>query len=187
MVSSEGCGNAVFRFTMRVSLLRGIDRVQGKHRVIISQWWGRTRTNFSERQAALLTEQKKLFVDEYIRTGCKNATQAAKNAGYSARSAGSQAHDLLKTPEVQAYLSERKAAFVKDIQEEFVYHAKEALDVLHEILQNPEAQDKDRISAAKEFLDRAGFKPPEQVTLSGEIKSNPFAGLTTDELRRLIK
>ncbi len=72
-------------------------------------------------------------------------------------------------------------------QEEFVYHAKEALDVLHEILQNPEAQDKDRISAAKEFLDRAGFKPPEQVNLSGEIKSNPFAGLTTDELRRLIK
>ena len=63
----------------------------------------------------------------------------------------------------------------------------EALYVLHEILQNPEAQDKDRISAAKEFLDRAGFKPPEQVTLSGEIKSNPFAGLTTDELRRLIK
>ena len=171
---------------MRVSLLRGIDRVQGKHAPLYAVV-GAGAAILQERKAAMLTEQKKLFVDEYIRTGCKNATQAAKNAGYSARSAGSQAHDLLKTPEVQAYLSERKAAFVKDIQDEFVYHAKEALDVLHEILQNPEAQDKDRISAAKEFLDRAGFKPPEQVTLSGEIKSNPFAGLTTDELRRLIK
>ena len=135
----------------------------------------------------MLTEQKKLFVDEYIRANCKNATQAAKNAGYSPKTAGSQAHDLLKTPEVQAYLSERKAAFVKDIQEELVFHAKEALDVLHEILQNPAAQDKDRIAAAREFLDRAGFKSPEQVNLSGEIRSNPFAGLTTDELRRLVK
>ena len=61
----------------------------------------------------MLTEQKKLFVDEYVRTGCKNATQAAKNAGYSPRSAASQAHDLLKTPDVQAYLNERKAAFVQ--------------------------------------------------------------------------
>ncbi|MFQ9148210.1 MAG: terminase small subunit [Eubacteriales bacterium] len=132
----------------------------------------------------MLTEQKKLFVDEYIRTGCKNATQAAKNAGYSARSAGSQAHDLLKTPEVQAYLSERKAAFVKDIQEEFVYHARKPSTCFTRYCKTPRLRTKTAFQRRRNS-DRAGFKPPEQVTLSGEIKSNPFAGLTTDELAGL--
>jgi hypothetical protein len=46
-------------------------------------------------------------VQEY----CKdfNATQAGIRAGYSEKTAGSQAHDLLKNPEIRAAIEERKA------------------------------------------------------------------------------
>ena len=43
---------------------------------------------------------------------------------------------------------------------------------------------KDKIAVAKDFLDRAGFKPKDEVNLSGEL-NNPFAGLTTEELKKL--
>lgn len=56
----------------------------------------------------VLTEQRKLFVDEHLKLRCKNATQAAVNAGYSPKSAQSQASQILKDTEVQKYLEERK-------------------------------------------------------------------------------
>ena len=46
-----------------------------------------------------LTEKQKRFVSEYLVD--LNATQAAIRAGYSAKTAGSQAFDLLKKPEIQ--------------------------------------------------------------------------------------
>ena len=37
---------------------------------------------------------------------------------------------------------------------------------MRQILQNPDAKDKDRLAAAREFLDRAGFKPIDKVIVS---------------------
>lgn len=42
-----------------------------------------------------------------------------------------------------------------------------------------------RLMAAKDILDRAGFKPECNVNLSGTVK-NPLAGLTTEELKKLV-
>jgi len=52
-----------------------------------------------------LNEKQQRFCDEYLID--LNATQAAIRAGYSEKTAGSQAFDLLKKPDVQAYLEER--------------------------------------------------------------------------------
>lgn len=133
----------------------------------------------------MLNEQRKQFVDEYIRLRCKNAKQAAINAGYSPKSAQSQASQILNDPNVQDYLQQRKNELSQELKQEFVFDALEARKVMFDILQNPEAADRDRITVAKDFLDRAGFKPTEEVNLSGELK-NPFEGLTTEELRRLV-
>lgn len=54
-----------------------------------------------------LNEKQRRFVDEYLID--LNATQAATRAGYSAKTAGSQAFDLLKKPEIQEYMEERRA------------------------------------------------------------------------------
>lgn len=133
----------------------------------------------------MLTEQRKMFVDEYIKLRCKNAGQAAINAGYSSKSAQSQASQILKDSEVLEYLQKRKNEISQELRQEFIFDALEARKVMHDILTNPESEDKDRISVAKDFLDRAGFKPTDEMKLSGNL-NNPFAGLSTDELKKLI-
>lgn len=133
----------------------------------------------------MLTEQRKMFVDEYLKLRCKNAGQAAINAGYSAKSAQSQASQILKDSEVVEYLNERKNEMSQELRKEFIFDALEARKVMYDIMKNPEAEDKDRISVAKDFLDRAGFKPTDEVKVSGNI-NNPFEGLTTEELKALV-
>lgn len=132
-----------------------------------------------------LNDQRMLFVDEYIKLRCKNATQAAINAGYSEKSAASQASQILKDYEVLEYLEQKKTSISKGLQQEFIFDALEARAEMYRILKDPAADDKDKISVAKDFLDRAGFKPTESVSVSGVV-NNPMSGLTTEELKKLI-
>lgn len=115
------------------------------------------------------TRQQKLFVDEYLRLRKSNATQAAINAGYSPKTASSQASQLLNNSKVLKYLEERERAIAQELQEEFIFDAIEARKVLYEIMKDPEARDMDRINAAKDFLDRAGFKPTEKMVLNADV------------------
>lgn len=126
-----------------------------------------------------------MFVDEYIKNRCKNAGQAAISAGYSPKTAQSQASQILKDTEVVEYLKQRKNEISQSLRQEFVFDALEARKVMYDIMNNPGAEDKDRIAVAKDFLDRAGFKPTDEVKLSGEV-NNPFAELTTEELKKLV-
>ena len=61
-----------------------------------------------------LNERQRRFVDEYLVD--LNATQAAIRAGYSEKTSYSQAHDLLKKPEIQARIAELRAAQVERTQ-----------------------------------------------------------------------
>lgn len=128
-----------------------------------------------------------MFVDEFVKMRCKNATQAAINAGYSQKSAPSQASQILKDAKVIEYLDMRKEQIRSELREEFVFDALEARKVMYAILNNDDAKDADRIKVATDFLDRAGFKALDKVELSGDINTNnPFEGLTTEELKKLI-
>ena len=42
-----------------------------------------------------------------------------------------------------------------------------------------------RLNAAKDILDRAGFKPEDKVEINGNV-NNPLAGLSTEELKKLV-
>lgn len=55
-----------------------------------------------------MNQKQKTFASEYVID--YNATQAAIRAGYSERSAYSQAHELLKKPEIQEAIKELEAA-----------------------------------------------------------------------------
>lgn len=56
---------------------------------------------------AKLNDKQRRFATEYLKD--QNATQAALRAGYAKASAHSQAHDLLKKPEIRAFLDEKLA------------------------------------------------------------------------------
>lgn len=116
-----------------------------------------------------LREQQKEFVKEYLKLRKKNATQAAINAGYSSRTASSQASQLLKNPKVVDYLDEQEKAIDRELRQEFVFDALEARKVMNDIMNDESAKDSDRITAAKDFLDRAGFKPQEKIEVSGGL------------------
>lgn len=112
----------------------------------------------------MLTEQRKQFVHEYIKLNCKNQRQAAINAGYSAKSAAQQASELLKNSEVQEYLQKQKSALIRRIQEELVFSASEAVSTVYGIMVDKDAKDADRLKAAFDILDRAGFRPDDRDT-----------------------
>lgn len=115
------------------------------------------------------TAQQKLFVDEYLRGRKSNQTEAAIRAGYSKRTASSQSSQLLKNPQVVRYLREREEQLDAELRQEFMFDALEARKVMYEIMKNVESRDHDKIAVAKDFLDRAGFKPMDKVELSGTV------------------
>ena len=133
----------------------------------------------------MLTEQNIQFIEEYLKLKCKNAPKAAIAAGYSEKTASSQASMLLKHPDVSEYLKKRKSEMAQALRDEFMFDAVEAKKAMYAILVDPDADNRDKITIARDFLDRAGFKPGEEVKVSGSI-NNPFASLTVEELKALV-
>lgn len=143
-----------------------------------------------------ITEQQKLFVDEYLRLRKQNGKQAAINAGYSEKTAQSQASQMLNKTNVKNYLKEREKKLEDDLRNEFFFDAIEARKEMYKIMKSGTASDRDKLTAAKDFLDRAGFKADSKIEVKGEIEANlkgkievknPFEGLTTEQLLKLAE
>lgn len=111
---------------------------------------------------AELRPQIMLFITEYLKNG-NNATHAAIAAGYSEKTASSQGSRLLKSVEVQQYLNKTEQNLNKDLRLMFAEDAVKAYNVLKEIMEKPDAMDKDRLAAARDLLDRAGYKPVDKI------------------------
>lgn len=102
-----------------------------------------------------LTLKQKAFADNYIISG--NATDAAKKAGYSEKTAYSQGNRLLKNVEVLAYIQQRTAP----IEQKRIASGDEVLQFFTRVM-NGEEKDafgleisvSDRIAAGKEILKR---------------------------------
>lgn len=102
-------------------------------------------------QTSQLTTKQELFVELYVQSGGKVGLSAEK-AGYADRSIGSK---LLRDPKV-----------IKRIQELTLEalgtHAVHALHTVAKLSKSARS-DYVRLEAAKDLLDRAGYKPPERV------------------------
>jgi phage terminase small subunit len=122
---------------------------------------------------AELRPQIMLFVTEYIKNG-GNGTAAAIAAGYSEKSAYSQASRLLKSVEVQQYLNNTQQSINKDLRMMFAEDAVKAYEVMKDIMNDPAVQPKDRLVAARDLLDRAGYKPVDKMVadVQGEVNHN---------------
>lgn len=126
--------------------------------------------------------QQKLFVDEYLKLRKKNQTQAAINAGYSAKSASSQAYQLLQNPIVLEYLEYREKQLDKELKREFFFDAIEAREVMYQVMIDKDAKDTDKIAVAKDFLDRAGYKAIEHQKVTAVNLHANADGLSDDEI-----
>ncbi|WP_227936020.1 terminase small subunit [Alkalihalobacillus deserti] len=124
-----------------------------------------------ELQVNDLTPKQQAFVHEYIKD--YNATQAAIRAGYSRRRASEIGYQLLQKNTVSDAVQALQDDIKSTLRMQFLNDARLARNVLYEVMTNPESSDRDKITAAKDFLDRAGFKPSEKKELSGP-NSNPI-------------
>lgn len=113
-----------------------------------------------------LTEKQQLFVIEYLKD--HNATRAALRSGYSKKSAYSQGQRLLKNVVIQECLIKHKDDLIQGLKQQFIKDAQIAQKVMYDILNNPNASNKDRITVAKDFLDRAGFVPTTRQEITGK-------------------
>ena len=112
---------------------------------------------------AELTDKQKKFADNVVKLGREKATEAAKLAGYSERTASACACRLLKHVKVKAYIKERlkTAAEPKERAEadrKLVADGDEVLQFLTATMRGEvkdqfglDAQLKDRLAAAKEL------------------------------------
>ena len=75
-----------------------------------------------------LNIRQKHFVDYYIQTG--NATESAKKAGYSLKSAYQVGCELLKNPKIQKALNTRQA----ELESELIAKDKEVLEYLTKVM-----------------------------------------------------
>lgn len=110
-----------------------------------------------------LNERQKKFADYVIKLGRSRAKEAAEIAGYSKKTAGVQANQLLKNLKVKAYIKERikTAAEPRERAEadrKLVADGDEVLQFLTATMRGEvkdqfglDAQLKDRLAAAKEL------------------------------------
>lgn len=118
---------------------------------------------------APLKAQNRLFLDFYMRHF--NGSRAAIEAGYSRRSAGAIAHEILNRPEIRAEITRRRFALVRD---------------LTKISQ----EDYQREIAKLAFASMADFAPmfgddpiPDKLALMGRDGAAPVAEITVEEFR----
>ncbi len=132
-----------------------------------------------------LTKLQKKFA-EYYSQGYKQG-EAARLAGYSPKSADSQAVDNLKNPQIIEYIEQLNKASKLALRLRFSGMATTAYNELTKVLLDQDTPPQTKANVAKMILDYAGMEEPKQLNVTADVnQSNPFEGLTTDELRKLI-
>ena len=116
-----------------------------------------------------LTDRQRKFAWEYWNLG--NATQSAINAGYSKKTAYAQGSALLKKVEIQDAIKHYREESEALLRQQFSRDAIEARKIMFKMMADDDVPENVRLSAAKDFLDRAGFKPIEkqEVDSKGEL------------------
>ena len=107
---------------------------------------------------AELNQRQELFCREYIKD--LNGTQAAIRAGYSPRTADRMAYELLKKPEIQAFVLQSKAERVEEVKIDANY-------VLKRLIEIDEMDVADILDDGGDFLPIRSWPKTWRTTLSG--------------------
>ena len=130
-----------------------------------------------ERSVTALTERQRKFAEYYVQ--CGNAEQAAVSAGYSEQYARGNAYKLVANSGVAAYIKQLSEA----AQTARIMTARDRQELLSDIAKDEHNDASDRIRAVDTLNKMTG----EYTTkVEASVQKNPFAELTTEELRKVI-
>mgnify|MGYP004514734169 FL=1 len=117
-----------------------------------------------------LTPKQKAFADEYLK--CGNATEAAKKAGYSERSARQMGTENLSKPSISSYIQERQ----KQIDDERIADIAEIQRFYSSVLRG-EVKDQFGLDASLETRIAAGRELMKRFE-KAESNKNDSCGIT---------
>ena len=126
-----------------------------------------------------MNQRQRAFCEAYLK--CGNAAEAARKAGYSARTARSIGQRLLTYADIREYLADRNA----EIMAENTATLEKIRSFWTTTMRDQEAKQADRLKAS-ELLSKALLlerSREEDRAAAGTV--NPFDELTDEELRRL--
>lgn len=126
-----------------------------------------------------LTLKQKMFCEHYVKSG--NATEAALKAGYKENFAKNRIHTMMKNVGICGYIEELN----KHIKNDRIADIIEIKEFWSNIVRNEDYKMPDRIKAS-ELIAKTEGAFIDKVELKGDVGVNPFAGLSTDELKKLI-
>ena len=124
-----------------------------------------------------LTPKQQAFADYYLETG--NATESAKRAGYSEKTAYAIGNENLNKPEISAYIEER----LNQIKSEKIATIDEVMQFYTSILRGEE---KDQFGLDASLTDRikAGQELVKRLSVGG---NNPNEPKEDDPLTKALK
>lgn len=131
-----------------------------------------------------LTDRQKRFVEEYVIDG--NAMQAAIRAGYAKSYAKANSYKLLDNVGISDAIALEQDKREKQLRQRFAIDAEEARKIMFQLMKSDDTPENVRLSAAKDFLDRAGFKPVEkqETMLNGDLSIADKADVIEKYLKR---
>jgi phage terminase small subunit len=131
-----------------------------------------------------LTRKQQAFADYYIETG--NATEAAKKAGYSKKTADRIAYENLRKTEISAYIAKK----CRPTDEKRIADAREVLEFFSAVMRG-EVKDQfglesalsDRLNAGKELMKR--FDAGKIVPGNEKVEDDPLSKALREEAERM--
>lgn len=103
----------------------------------------------------MLSLKQRKFCEEYVISG--NATEAAKRAGYSEKTARSQGAENLTKPDIQKYIKE----LTDGSKSKRIATGEDVLAFFTEVMRNGKVSWKERIRAAENLAKRQGVDKPQ--------------------------
>ena len=130
----------------------------------------------------MLNKRQRDFAEYYIQ--CGNASEAARHAGYSERTAYSVGSENLRKPEISAYIAER----MEKMRKKQIATSDEVVIFFTSVLRGEEMNGevpavKHRIEAGKELLKRFDAQATEPTTQRRE--DDPLTKALREEAERL--
>ena len=127
-----------------------------------------------------LNARQKAFCEYYVVSG--NATEAAIKAGYKEKNARFIGSENLTKANIKEYIEELQ----EKAKGNRIMTAIERREFLTKMILKEETKDTDRLKAV-DILNKMDGEYTQKVEVNGNINSNPFSNLTTEELKKIIK
>lgn len=127
-----------------------------------------------------LNARQKAFCEYYVVSG--NATEAAIKAGYKEKNARFIGSENLTKANIKEYIEELQ----EKAKGNRIMTAIERREFLTSMIKDGAVKDTDRLKAL-DILNKMDGEYTQKVEVNGNINSNPFSNLTTEELKKIIK